>query len=501
MNNDLRKRLHTAFIRTKRTAPLLGAALVLFAGFCLARTAQYGSSGAEVKPLPEVTIPESAAERLAGSIRFRTISHETPNAFDEREFRGLHAYLARVFPEVHSQLRVETVGTHSLLYTWNGKDPSLNPILLSGHLDVVPIEPATNHEWNEDPFAGQIVDGFIWGRGAIDNKSTVVGTLEAVEGLLRDGFRPNRTVYLAFGHDEEVGGTQGARQISALLKSRGVMLEMVLDEGGVISDGILTGIPLPVALVGIAEKGFVSIELSTRAGGGHSSLPPKETAIGILGAAITRLEKYPMRARLEGPTLELFDRIGPVLPFAQRAVFANLWLTRDLVVRQLESSPVTNAMVRTTAAPTIFEAGSKDNVLPGKARAVMNYRILPGDRIADVAEHLRRVISDNRVQVKIAGRFSAEPSAASSTDSDTFRTLEVAIRKITPDVVVAPYLVLVATDARYYSELSSNIFRFLPLRLTAQDIDRMHGTNERLAIRQYETAIRIYRQLILDAAG
>jgi carboxypeptidase PM20D1 len=501
MNIYIRKRLHTAFTRIANTLPFLGAALVLVAGFSLARTARYGTSGLAIDPLPEMNIPESAAERLAGSLRFRTISHENSNAFDAQEFQGLHAYLAKVFPEVYSQLRVETVDTHSLLYTWNGTDPSLNPILLSGHLDVVPIEPATKDEWDKDPFAGQIVDGFIWGRGAIDNKSAVVGTLEAVEGLLRDGFRPNRTVYLAYGHDEEVGGTQGARQISALLKSRGVVLEMVLDEGGVISDGILTGVSQPVALVGIAEKGFVSIELSTRRGGGHSSLPPKETAIGIVSAAIARLEKYPIRARLDGPTLELFDRIGPLLPFTQRAVFANLWLTRGLVVRQLESSPVTNAMVRTTAAPTIFEAGSKDNVLPGQARAVINYRILPGDRIADVAEHVRHVINDNRVQVKIAGRFSAEPSAASSTDSHTFRTLELAIRKIIPHVMVAPYLVVVATDARYYSELSSNIFRFLPLRLTEQDIERMHGTNERLAIKEYKTAIRIYRQLILDAAG
>jgi carboxypeptidase PM20D1 len=276
---------------------------------------------------------------------------------------------------------------------------------------------------------------------------------------------------------------------------------MVLDEGGVIGDGILSGISTPVALVGVAEKGFVSIELRTRSAGGHSSLPTRESAIGILGAAIAQLEKRPMPARLEGPTRQLFDRIGPLFVFRQRAVFANLWLTRPLVLRNLERNPVTNAMVRTTAAPTVFQAGTKDNVLPSQARAVINYRILPGDSIESIAEHVRRVIDDRRVDVRAVGNFSAEPSAVSSTDSDNFRILEQTIRKVTPDAIVAPYLVVVATDARYYGYLTSNIFRFLPIRMAAADIERMHGIDERLGVREYETAIRFYRQFILDTAG
>jgi carboxypeptidase PM20D1 len=413
----------------------------------------------------------------------------------------LHAYLQAAFPRVHSQLRRETVGTHSLLYTWSGSQPSLDPIALIGHLDVVPVEPGTRDKWQEDPFGGRISDEFIWGRGAIDNKSAVVGTLEAVEMLLSEGFRPPRTVYLAYGHDEEVGGVGGAREIAALLQGRGIELQMVLDEGGVIGDGILPGISEPVALVGIAEKGFVTIELSTRAAGGHSSLPPRQSAVGILSAAVARLEEYQMPARLEGPTRQLFDRIGPQFPFAQRAVFANLWLTRPLVIRNLEESPATNAMVRTTTAPTILQAGTKDNVLPSYARAVVNFRILPGDTVAGVVEHVGRVIDDDRVEIKTVGRFSAEPSAVSSTDSDGFRMLERTIRSIAPDVIVAPYLVVVVTDARYYSGLSRNVFRVLPLRLTSRDLERMHGIDERIGIREYEAAIRTYRQLVLEAAG
>jgi carboxypeptidase PM20D1 len=480
---------------------LLGAAVLLLLAVGLVRTARFRPVETAVGPAPAVAVPAGAAERLAGAIRIRTISHGDPAAFDAAAFQAMHAYLQASFPRAHAALRRETVATHSLLYTWPGSDPSLKPILLMGHLDVVPVEPGTEGSWEEDPFGGRIADGFIWGRGAIDNKSAVVGLLEAVEMLVAGGFRPARTVHLAFGHDEEVGGTRGARTIAALLQSRGVELEMVLDEGGVIGEGVLPGITPPTALVGIAEKGFVSIELTVRGAGGHSSLPPRESAIGILGAAVARLEENQMPARLEGPTRQLFERVGPHFPFAQRAVFANLWATRPLVIGKLEESPTTNAMIRTTTAPTIFQAGTKENVLASRARAVVNFRIHPGDSVAGVLAHVRRVVDDSRVEARIAPGFTAEPSAVSSTASETYRTLERTIRSVAPDAVVAPYLVVVVADARYFQGLSRNVFRFLPVRLASEDLKRMHGTNERLAVRDYEQAVRFYRQLVLNAAG
>ncbi|HEX8694405.1 MAG TPA: M20 family peptidase [Longimicrobium sp.] len=488
-------------IPAKRLLLLPGSVLVALLAVVAVRTASFKAAEPAVAPAPVATVPAGAAERLAGAIRIPTISHENPAAFDAAAFRALHAYLQAQFPRVHSRLRRETVATHSLLYTWQGSDPSLAPILLMGHLDVVPVEPGTEGKWRESPFGGRIADGFVWGRGAIDNKMTVLGTLEAVEMLLGEGFRPARTVYLAYGHDEEVGGTRGARQVAALLRSRGVRLEMVLDEGGVIGDGILPGVSAPTALVGIAEKGFVSVELSTRAAGGHSSLPPRRSAIGILGAAVARLEENPMPARIDGPTRQLFERVGPRFPLAQRAAFANLWLTRPLVVGKLEDTPTTNAMVRTTAAATIFQAGTKENVLASRARAVVNFRILPGDSVAGVVEHVRRAVDDPRVEIRRGGGFSAEPSPVSATGSASFRTLERTIRSVFPEAVVAPYLVVVVTDSRFFGDLSPNVFRFLPVRLAPADLQRMHGTNERIAVADYERAIRIYRQLILNAAG
>ncbi|HET9441360.1 MAG TPA: M20 family peptidase [Longimicrobiales bacterium] len=464
-----------------------------------------GSAQSKTEPgsivAPEVRVSSGAAERLAGSIRFATISHADSAAFDGSAFQALHAYLQREFPRVHSELEREVVAGYSLLFKWQGSDPALEPILLMGHMDVVPVEPGTENKWEKEPFSGTIADGFIWGRGSIDNKSTVVGTLEAVEMLLAEGFRPRRTVYLAFGHDEEVGGARGARAVAELLRQRGVELELVLDEGGVIGDGIMKGVTVPTALVGIAEKGFASVELNTRANGGHSSLPPRESAIGILSAAITRLEENQLPARLEEPTRKLFDRISPEFPRLQRAMFASLWLTKPLILNKLQENPTTNAMVRTTTAVTIFQAGTKENVLASRARAVVNFRILPGDSIVGVLNHVRETISDPRVQVRLADGFTAEPSAITRTDTDVFRTVERTIRSLAPSTIVAPYLVVVVTDARYYAPISKNVLRFLPLRMQPSDLPRIHGTNERIAVRDYEWAIRFYRQLIANAAA
>jgi carboxypeptidase PM20D1 len=475
------------------------AAMVL--GAMIVRTLQSKPIPHGAEMVSQIAIPQGAAERLAGAIRISTISHEDPASFDAQAFQALHTYLQASFPRVHSELRREVVSRHSLLYTWQGSDSSLRPILLMGHQDVVPVEPGTESGWEQQPFSGMVADGFIWGRGAIDNKSTVVGTLEAMEMLLAEGFRPARTVYLAYGHDEEVGGAHGAKEIAALLRSRGVKLEMVLDEGGVIGDGVMAGISAPTALVGIAEKGFVTVELSTRASGGHSSLPPRQSAVGIVSKAVAQLEQNPMPARLEKPTQQLFERIGPHFPFAQRAVFANLWATRPLVMGKLQESATTNAMIRTTAAATIFQAGTKDNVLPSHARAVINFRILTGDSVAGVLNHVVRIVDDPRVEVKAAGRFSAEPSAVSSTESQSFKAIERTIGNVMPEAIVAPYLVVVVTDARYYEDLSANVFRFLPIRLAQSDLARMHGSNERIAIRDYERAIRFYRQLVLNTAS
>ncbi len=369
-----------------------------------------------------------------------------------------------------------------------------------GHMDVVPVEPGTEGQWTQPPFEGRNADGYVWGRGALDDKASVVGLLEAVEQLLREGYQPRRTIYLAFGHDEEQGGPAGAPAIAALLGTRHVELEYVLDEGGAITDGILRGMSRPVAVLGTAEKGFVSVELTVAGTGGHSSAPPPQTAIGILSAAVGRLEAQQMPAQLKGVTEQMFAYVGPEMNFLPRVLLANMWLTRPLVVRQLQAAPHTNALLRTTTAATIFEGGVKDNVLPSRARAVVNFRILPGDTVAGVLEHVRRTIADERVQVEVLKTTTvSEPSPVSGTDTPGYRVIERTIRELFPTVVVTPALVIGATDARHYTKLSPNVYRFLPAWLRPADLERIHGTNERISVENLAQFVKFYRQLIRNS--
>ncbi|MCP3143475.1 M20 family peptidase [Pyxidicoccus xibeiensis] len=440
---------------------------------------------------------DAAAARLAGSLRLRTLAASDGVPARDEAFVALHAYLQEHFPRVHTALRREPVGGHSVLYTWPGSEASLRPMMLMGHLDVVPVEPGTEASWTRPPFSGEVVDGYVWGRGALDDKGSVLGILEAVEGLLAAGYQPRRTVLLAFGADEEVGG-KGAQAMAALLQERGVRLESVLDEGGMMMTGTVPGVAAPVALVGVAEKGFVSAELVVEGEGGHSSMPPRQTAVGVLSRAVMRLEEQPMPAELRGGSRALFEFVGPEMPFGLRLVFANLWLFEPLVLRQLEGQPSTNAAVRTTTAATMFEGSVKDNVLPSRARAVVNFRILPGDTVEDVLAHVRRVVDDPRVKVGTLG-FKSEPSPVSRTDSEAWGVLQRSIRQVFPEAVVAPYLMVGATDARHYAGLSDSVYRFMPLRLERADLARLHGKDERVSVAGYANAVRFYAQYLRDA--
>jgi carboxypeptidase PM20D1 len=485
----------------KRVFLVTGLALVLLVSGVLIRTVRLTSKQVPVEPAIDVAVDgQEVAEHLANALQFRTISNQDSAQVKGEEFVGLHEFLEQTFPRVHSTLSQELVGDYSLLYTWKGQEEGLNPILLMAHLDVGPVEPGTEEDWTYPPFEGRISEGYIWGRGAMDFKVGVTGILEAVEMLLGEGFQPRQTIYLAFGHDEEVGGQKGAALIAGLLQSRGAELEYVLDEGLPISDGIGPDLPKPLALVGIAEKGYVSIELSVESVGGHSSMPPQQTAVGILSTAIHHLEEHQFPARLEGPTRQMFDYLAPEMPFAMKMAFSNLWLLGGLVEGQLAASPATNAGIRTTAAATMFEGSIKENVLPINARAVVNFRILQGDSISSVIEQIRRTIDDPRVQIRPVGRIRSEPSPISNTNSPSFEVLQRTIHQVFPGVLVAPGLTVGATDSRHYAGLSKDTYRFCPMWLGPDDLNRMHGTNERISIENYAQIVRFYFQLIHNSA-
>ena len=482
----------------KIIVPLIGL-LVIMVGVALVRTARFTSRQIQVPAAKAITLDRhKMAQRLSHAIQHKTISDPVPNSTAAAVFKRFHTFLANSFPLVHGHLAKEIVGEDSLLFTWKGRDNTLKPILLMGHMDVVPADPQTENDWTYPPFSGRIADGYIWGRGTMDDKVTVLGILEAAEYLLANGFKPRRTLYFAFGHDEEVGGSNGAAKIAALLQRRNIDLDCVLDEGGNILDGIIPDTTAPVALIGIAEKGYVSLELTVESPGGHASTPPDHTAIGILSNAIANLERSPFPARLSAPLRQMFAFIGPEMPWPKQFALANLWLFEPWIRRQFAQSPLTNAAIRTTQAATVFHAGVKENVLPASAAAIVNVRILPGDTVNGVIEHAHRVIDNDQVKISPL-EIRVEPSKISDPQSAAFQRLHRAIKEAAPGIIVAPASLVAATDSRHYAPLSQNIFRFLPITLRPEDARRFHGLNERISISDYERCVRFFVQLMRDS--
>ena len=480
----------------KKLILVLLAAIGILVLVLVVRTIRFGSRQIAAPAFAKLHLDRAALlERLSRAIQFRTVSTLNPAHLPGEEFQRFHDFLNQAFPRIAKQLHKEAVGAHSLLYTWKGQESGVKPILLMAHMDVVS---ASDQNWRHPPFSGALADGYVWGRGAMDDKGAMMAIVEAVEHLLNNGFVPKRTIYLAFGHDEEVGGHGGAAKIAALLRSRGVELEFVLDEGMNILNGIVPGISAPAALIGIAEKGYLSLRLSVETGGGHSSIPPAEAAIGIIGRALQKLDTEPFPSRLSGPTRQMFEFLGPEMAWTNKLTLANLWLFDPLVRRQLARSPLTNAAIRTTVAPTIFNAGVTENVLPPSATAVINLRLMPGDTIARAVEHVRRVIGESKIKLaSLPGQV--EPSSVSDIHSPSFTLIQRAIRQIAPAALVAPSLLVAATDSRHYAGLTKNIFRFLPITLGPEDTKRYHGIDERISVEDYERCVHFYAQVIRNS--
>jgi carboxypeptidase PM20D1 len=488
----------------RRALRLAGFALAVVVAVVLVRAARFASQQPEVAALPQVFVDaQQVAQRLAAGLRFETVSSQDASLLDADAFRGFHRFLQESYPRVHRVLAREPVNEWSLLYTWPGRDPSLQPVLLAAHIDVVPVDAGSAGDWTHPPFEGVVADGYVWGRGAMDDKASLICMLEAIEGLLAERFVPERTVHLAFGHDEEVGGERGAAEIAALLAARGVRLAFAIDEGGMIVEpGTVPGLSRRIAAIGIAEKGSVSIALDSVAEGGHSSAPPRNTAVGVVAAAVTALERDPLPARIDGTTALFFDYLGPELGFPLRALVANRWLFGPLLEWALSQTPATDAMLRTTTAATIIEGGVKENVLPIRARAVVNFRIHPSDSIDTVVAHVRNVVDDERISLQVGLRSRPrEPSPVSPVDSEAFSEIARTAREIFPDSVAVPLLVLGGTDARHYVETTPRLYRFVPFAYGGDALQRAHGTDERISVENLISGVRFYRRLLERSAG
>ncbi|WP_413879064.1 M20 family peptidase [Candidatus Aalborgicola defluviihabitans] len=490
----------------RKIALFVLAALVLLAAVVGINTVRKGSRQMDVAAVAPVAVDEAGASaRLGEAVRLRTVSSRDDANLNVDQFRLLHSLLLTRFPKAHAVLKRELIGDLSVLYTWEGSNPKAPPILLLAHQDVVPVAPGTEGDWQVAPFSGEVKDGFVWGRGSWDDKGNLMSQMEAVEMLVASGYKPERTVYLAYGADEEVSGLRGAAKIAAVLKERKVHPDFVIDEGLLVLDGILPGLTKPAALIGVAEKGYLSVVLKMAATPGHSSMPPKKgtSAIAMMSAALKRLDDEQLPGGIRGVAGEMFDTLAPEMGGFSRVALSNLWLFGPVVQKQLEGAGSTNAMLRTTTALTIVNAGNKENVLPGRAEATVNFRILPGDTKEQVMEHVRKEVgqavgADKFELMALPGAVDA--SKVAPTDSAQYRLLDKTIHEVFPGVLVAPGLMIAATDSVHYGEISDHIFKFSPVRANAEDLKRFHGTNERLSVANYAEAIRFYHRLISEGA-
>jgi carboxypeptidase PM20D1 len=442
---------------------------------------------------------ESPEQRLAAAIRYETISYQDPARIDYGQFQKFNRFLERSFPRVFDTLLVEAVNEHSLLMTWQGTDSSLPPVLFTAHSDVVPIEPGTEPDWPHPPFAGVISQENIYGRGTLDDKQGLMGWLEAAEGLLAEHFSPRRTLVFAFGHDEEVGGREGAREMAELMAGRGMQFAWMIDEGGlIVADNPLVA-DRPVALVNIAEKAYVTLTLTATGEGGHSSSPPAISTIGRLAAALARIEANPFPARLSEPVVAMLEAVAPYTQQPERFIFSNLWLTGPLVASQMSGERLTSAFVRSTTALTMFNAGVKENVVPQRAEAKINFRLLPGDTVESLIERIEGIVDDPEVTIE-SGNWDGLPGIANK-DGEGFAVIAQAVAAVYPQALVVPSLLTATTDTRHYIELARDQYRFHGVLVDSAQTPSIHGTGEYISVASYLRSIDIAREILLGAAA
>ncbi len=450
-----------------------------------------------VDTIEEVPTPDGAVDRMTTAISIRTVSFEQELDFDSTQFVLFNQFLEDSYPLIHEELEHKTFNEFSHLYKWNGNDPTLKPVVLMAHLDVVPI--ASLRKWTVHPFTQGVQNDTIYGRGAMDDKGALIELLEATEQLLREGKQPIRTIYLSLGHDEEIGGIRGAISIAKYLKDQGVEAEFILDEGMAITERMVPGLDQQLAFIGVAEKGFTTIELRVDMDGGHSSQPAKETAIDVLASAVSKVKNNPMPLHMTDAMRGFMKQVGPEMEFKIKMIFANPGLFKSVLLDQYQnSSNAGNALVRTTTSPTIFQAGIKENIIPTYAKASINFRIIPGETTEDVMAHVIKVINDDRVQLSF-GAFDSNPSPISPSEGTAYDIINRSIKESFGGIMTSPNLVIGATDARHFTDISPNIYRFAPYHINPENLACFHGIDERLPVSDFENGIRFYRQIILNA--
>ena len=433
---------------------------------------------------------DAAVARFAKMIRCKTVSYKDERLEEREEFDKFIALLAELYPNVHKTCAVEKMGRSGILFSLKGKSDAA-PVVFMSHYDVVPADEAS---WDNPAFEGVIKDGELWGRGTLDTKATLCGVMEAAETLISQGFVPDNDLYFSFSGDEEVFGPTAPAMV-AELKKRGIRPAMTLDEGGAVVSGVFPGVTRPCALVGTAEKGMLVAELTAESRGGHASMPPPHTSVGVLARAVTRIEGRPFKRRLTPPVATMFDTLGRHSTLIYKLVIANLWCflpVLDKVFRR--SGGEMNAMLRTTCAFTMMEGSSASNVLPPLAKVSANIRLIGGDTPGGAVEYMKLAAGDDDVGYGVV--YGMDPSPDSPANGAGWDALKDAIALTWPGAIITPYLMFACSDSRHYCDICERVYRFSAMTLTKEQRATIHGHNERIPLESLGKVIEFYIRLM-----
>lgn len=461
--------------------------LVIFIIVIMERTLLFVPEKREAAETEEIVLNEDKIVRdMVAMIRCKTVSNRDDSLVNREEYERFEAELRMRFSKLFDEATFEKVGKTGLLFFIKGQSSSA-PSVCMAHYDVVPVE---EEGWSKPAFEGIIEDNVIWGRGTLDTKGTLCGVLEAVEHLLNEGYVPKNDLYLAFSGEEEIDGDT-CKDIVAYLEKKGVKPAIVLDEGGAVVEKVFPGVDKECALIGIAEKGSVSVDFTMESNGGHASTPPVKTVMGQLSRAVVAMEKHPFKKQMTKPVKDMFDILGRESGFFYRMLFANQWCFAPLLdlYGRICGGEI-NALMRTTVAVTKMEGSKAYNVMPSKGSVGLNIRLLGEDTVDSAVEYLNKTINNPNIKAKVVSGMN--PSIVSNTACMEYAKLKEAIHMTWPDAVVSPYLMMACSDSRHYCKITDRVYRFSAMKLSKEERGMIHGNDERIPIPTLIKTVEFY---------